>query len=95
MIEKTPAATLKDLTLVLMAVNVHQPIREGDLASVVAGDLAADECQRIVDLLIEKGHLKRYQGDTLRATWAGMNWFWAEPLRKNRDVLRMWYLSNG
>lgn len=79
--------------LLLNLINVAHPVSHADLLDAI-GEHRRDGVDAALDLLTSRGLVKHLPGNAYRTTWAGQQAMLSRVLRKNRDVQRMWHLSN-
>lgn len=82
--------SLRLQSLVLMTINVFQPIPRQDLDKLI--DCTDDELSEILSALGNRRLIRRLPRDRFRVTWKGQHALWTPYLRKQRDIHRMWHL---
>lgn len=92
-VETTDPQAIRNASLLLGVVNILQPVTRAHLLNEF-GEKRDGELDSTLAFLIEHRLLKSLPGDSYRTTWKGQQSFWSEALARQRDIRRLWYLSD-
>ena len=83
----------RQVILLLNLINVTQPVNQETLLESMSEE-NGEAVLAAIDLLVAQGLVKRLPDHYYRATWMGQESQSSRVMRRNRDVHRMWHLSN-
>lgn len=87
------ARLLKNASLVLGIVNVLQPVALDSLEAEL-GSGNPEDLRDALKFLKDRGWIKELPNSRYRTTWKGQSSMWSQTLQIERDVQRLWFLSN-
>ena len=82
----------RDASLLLGLINVMQPVSITDIIEALGAE-NRDEVGVVLKFLVSRKLVRELPQDSYRTTWAGQQAIRSKVLRKNRDIQRMWRLS--
>lgn len=90
-----PAKIIREKLLLLSTLNVLEPLTLKEIESELSDRISKNRIKDIVDLLVKGNYIRRNSNDEYIVSYRGIQAFTRSPLKRERDIQRMLFLSKS